>query len=195
MRARRSCSQTDVRSAPKRRFAPMQNISSPADSVVDETSREKVLQQLPKLGLQIGLAARMRAIEREREGVPDRGRLAHLLRRRQLFAADDQHAHRVLHLRERDEHGRQRAEILVRAADEAARYRRRTAVFRPGTAPRESFRPARDRAAGDRRRRQRWPAGCRRCGRTEKGWSSAPRRRTRHGDGAPGAGRSAGPWP
>ena len=54
---------------------------------------------------------------------------------------------------------------------------------------------ARDRAAGDRRRTPRWPAGCRRSGRTEKGWSCAPRRRTRHGGGAPEAGRSAGRWP
>ena len=42
MRARRSCSQTDVRSAPNRRFAPVQKASSPAVSVVFETSREKV---------------------------------------------------------------------------------------------------------------------------------------------------------
>ena len=80
MRARRSWSQTDVRSAPNRRFAPMHSISSPADKVVDETSRENVLEQLSELDLQIGLAPRVRAIERERERVPDRGRLAHLLR-------------------------------------------------------------------------------------------------------------------
>ena len=60
----------------------------------------------------------MRAIEREREGMPDRGGLAHLLRRRQLLAADDQHTHRGLHLRERDEHGGQRAEVFGRAADD-----------------------------------------------------------------------------
>ena len=52
----------------------MQKISSPADKVVDETSREKAWSSSRSSGLQIGLAARMRAIEREREGVPDRRR-------------------------------------------------------------------------------------------------------------------------
>jgi hypothetical protein len=61
----------------------------------------------------------MCAIEREREGVPDRGGLVHLLRRRQLLAADHQHPPRGLHPRERYEHTRQRAEIFVRAAYDA----------------------------------------------------------------------------
>ena len=40
MRARRSWSQTDVRSAPNSRFAPAHNASSPAEECVDETLRE-----------------------------------------------------------------------------------------------------------------------------------------------------------
>ena len=56
------------------------NVSRPADSVVDETSREKAWSSSLQLDLQIGLAARVRAIERERERMADRGRLAQLLR-------------------------------------------------------------------------------------------------------------------
>ena len=79
MRARRSWSQTDVRSAPNRRFAPMQNISSPADSVVDETSRENVCSSSRSSICRSTSPARVRAIERERERVADRRGLAQLL--------------------------------------------------------------------------------------------------------------------
>ena len=193
MRARRSWSQTDVRLAPNRRFAPMQSFPVPRTA---SSTRRRARMSGAALGdrLQVGLARRARAIERERERVADRSRLAHLFRRRSLSQLMTSTPIGFCIWAS----GTSTADSVPRYPA-APRMTRETSAtncgFRPGTARREPSRPARDRRADDRHRTPRSPAACRRCGRTGKEWSSGPRRPRRHGGGAPAAGRSAGPWP
>ena len=189
MPARRSWSQTEVRSASNSRFAPLQSISSPADRVVDETSRENAWSSSLSSACRSTSLVACARLEGQRKRMPHRGRLAHPIGGRQLFAADDEHPHWILHLRERDEHRWQRAEIFGRAAEDARDVGDKLRFFVPEQAAgNHPGRPGMRRQVIDTERRGRLQ-GVAACGRTEKEWSFGPRRRTRHGGGAPAAGR------
>ena len=172
MRARRSCSHTDVRSAPNRRFAPMQNISSPADSVVDETPRENACSSSrssdcrsvsPLACARSSASVKACPTEAASRICCGEGSFSQPMISTPIGSASAP-VGRAGPAACRDTRARR---------GQPARYRRRTAVSRRGTAPRESVGPARDREAGDRRRRQRWPEGVAAAGELKNDGASA----------------------
>ena len=104
-RACRSWSHTDVRSAPKRRFAPPHSASSPAESVVLDTSRANVCSSSRScLCRSISPAARARSSAMTK-ACPTEAASIQLLGRGRRVASNHQQANRLLPLCERDQHG------------------------------------------------------------------------------------------
>ena len=195
MPARRSWSQTEVRSAPKSRFAPLHSISRPADSVVDETSRDERLQQLSELDCRSTSPVACARSSASVNACPPKppgssasvdGSFSQPMTRTPtgfcIWASGTSTAGRVPRYSER-------------AADDAGDIGDKMRLSVPEQGCRDhAGRPRMWGQVIDAERRG-GLQGIAAAGDSGKEWSFGRRRRTRHGDGAPEAGRRAGPWP